>query len=260
LNLDRVNKKMLKPARQMLKHILHNYTQISDHKKVLEKYTPRRVVELVNQGHKPYERPVEKTVRTVLFTDLVGFSLLAETLNESDIMEMLNAYAGVVTETVEENGGEIGKFVGDGIMAHFNDSRTDGAIQAGLSILSKLHNLRDISRKNVHKLLYCGVGIDRGPVLMGNIGGDTRKDFTIIGDVVNTASNIEAETRALNIPLLLTQKVRESAGDDFPLIQHSVHNPGGRKHGVPLYSLKNFDSNYFINHADLNELLMKEYA
>ncbi|WP_170336725.1 adenylate/guanylate cyclase domain-containing protein [Ruegeria arenilitoris] len=158
----------------------------------------------------------------VMFSDLRGFTALSETSPEEEIFDTLTDYFDLVVKAVEDNGGDVLKFMGDGILSIFtietqNDhaDRCRMAALAAQSILSGLTSLNS-RREGIQKPpLDIGVGINVGQVSYGNIGSPGRLDFTVLGGAVNVASRIEGLTKTIGRRVLATSAVASAAPNMF---------------------------------------------
>ncbi|WP_457663071.1 adenylate/guanylate cyclase domain-containing protein [Sinorhizobium medicae] len=151
----------------------------------------------------------------ILICDLRDFTKLSDLWPRDDVIELLNGYFDAMSEPIERHGGEILKFMGDGLLAIFPlsnpcaCSQLLGAIdeaQAALAVLNE-ENLR-----KGHDALGYGIGVHVGDVMYGNIGSRRRLDFTVIGPAVNIASRLETLTKELKRPVLLSKAFVEKAG------------------------------------------------
>ena len=138
----------------------------------------------------------------IWFSDLRGFTSLAQQGSAAETLELLNRYLMLVSEAIEANGGEILKYIGDAVLAifpHGNDvsAAVAQAEAAAFSALS-LHN-------GSNSGFDFGIALHTGSVFYGNIGGGTRLDFTVIGSAVNLASRIEQLCTELDEPLLVSE-------------------------------------------------------
>ena len=135
--------------------------------------------------------PAEDSFRTVLFTDIEKFTPLCENMSSHEVVDLLNNYFDVMVEILIENGAAIDKFIGDAIMALFTDRELGAlkAVHAGLTMIQNLDRVRKASGVDVHMR----IGINSGHVIIGDIGSELyRRDFTVIGDNVNTAQRLES--------------------------------------------------------------------
>jgi PAS domain S-box-containing protein len=161
-------------------------------KKVIRQYvsetTYKQVVRSVN--HENYKFSGRNRDLTILFMDIVGFTGLSEKLEPERVVEMLNSYFSLTSLIIQKNNGDIDKFLGDGVMAIFKDA--EDAIQAALDMTTTgVKRLNHTMRAMMLPEINIRVGINSGNLIQGNIGSEERKDWTVVGDVVNTAYRIE---------------------------------------------------------------------
>lgn len=133
---------------------------------------------------------------TVMFTDIVGFTMEAEDLPEDETASFLNEHFAILARCIEDEGGVIDKFIGDAIMATWGaikriPDHADCAMAAALAIARALHedNLRRVAQGR--KPVRLRIGLHSGSVVVGNIGSPERINYTVVGDTVNTAQRME---------------------------------------------------------------------
>jgi len=129
---------------------------------------------------------------TVLYLDVVGFTSFSERNSPEVVATMLNELFGVCEVITRECHGDIDKFIGDAIMAVFIDA--NDAVAAGGKVLSAVARLNEMRRVRGLEGVHIRIGVNSGSVIQGEIGTSSRKDVTVIGDVVNTAARIESVT------------------------------------------------------------------
>jgi len=156
------------------------------------------------------QRGSGETIRAVIWLcDLRGFTSLSETLPRQMLIDLLNSYFGPMCDAVAEQGGEILKFIGDAMLAIFPiQTDTAGTCRAALAAAERAQAaLTDENRRReglgLPRIEY-GLALHLGDVIYGNIGSDTRLDFTVIGPAVNLTARIESMCRQLGRPLLLS--------------------------------------------------------
>jgi adenylate cyclase len=139
----------------------------------------------------------------VLFTDIAGFSRIAEGRPAAKVAALLNRHFGLLGAIIDQEGGTIDKYIGDSIMAFWGapldqEDRADRAVRAAQRIAQKLHvdNARR-ARKGL-KPLRIRIGIHKGPALVGNIGAPGRVNYTLVGDTVNIAQRLEQFGREID--------------------------------------------------------------
>lgn len=158
----------------------------------------------------------------VMFCDLRGFTVMSDSATEEQVFEALNGYFDLVVQSVEDNGGDVLKFMGDGILSIFPISdRVDRPKQCGNAARAAQDALAGLAALNTDRnqagqpSLDFGVGINVGQVSYGNIGSPGRLDFTVLGGAVNIASRIEGLTKVVGHQILATSAVADAAPDLF---------------------------------------------
>lgn len=151
----------------------------------------------------------------VLFSDIRGFTAIAESLPPMQMASQLNEYFSVMVECVFRHGGALDKFIGDAIMAYWGapearDDDADCAVTAALDMQLALETLNARWRVEGRPELHVGIGIHQGDAFVGNIGSPRRLEFTLIGDTVNVASRLCSLAQANE--LLVSEPIVESVG------------------------------------------------
>jgi adenylate cyclase len=164
---------------------------------VLRRYVSPPVVEQLLEGGGEFGAPIERDV-VVLFADLRGYTTLTEGIEAHVLVErVLNRYFTAMTNVLYRHAGTIDKFLGDGIIgvfgtpiAHADD--VPRSLSAAVDLQRAFSELRRDWRDNLGLDIGMGVGMGFGPAVIGNIGSDQRQDYTLIGDVVNTANRLSS--------------------------------------------------------------------
>jgi len=187
-----------------LRDALEQERRLTIEKEKMGAYVPKHVVDEISRNREQKLALGGKTVNlTILFSDIQGFTRLSEAMEPQQVIGFLNVYMTAMTTIIEEEGGIIDKFIGDGIMAIFTATSEDDnhalrAVRAGIRMQQKVCVLRREWETNRPELagMQIRVGINTGEVVAGNIGSQTRMDYTVVGDNVNVASRIESVSRA----------------------------------------------------------------
>ena len=153
---------------------------------------------------------------SVVFVDVRGFTAFAERAAAHEVVTSLNALYEAVVPVILRRGGHANKFIGDGLLAVFGapERHTDHAARA----VAAAREIAQLVRAGAGGELRVGVGVNSGRVVVGTIGGAGRRDFTVIGDPVNTAARVEAATRLTGDDILITETTRRALGpqgEDF---------------------------------------------
>ncbi|WP_428644905.1 adenylate/guanylate cyclase domain-containing protein [Roseibium sp.] len=182
----------------------------------------------------------------VSFADIRGFTRLSNTVPADKIVEFLNKYFGAMTAAVEAHGGEVLKFIGDEVMAIFpyetDEEARNAAVQALLAARETLERIEEINycnRCQVTPDLSVGIALHAGDVFYGNVGSETRLDFTVVGPVVNLAARIAELAKDLERQLLVSDALAEIMGCRSGLFGH--------------YLVKGFDEPVAVYSPDLSE-------
>ncbi|GAA6136874.1 hypothetical protein NBRC116583_06210 [Arenicella sp. 4NH20-0111] len=180
-----------------LKVSLDNERRLRVQKQKLGAYIPKQVVDEISHSREEKIALGGKVVRaTILFSDIVGFTRLSERLEPEKVVDFLNLYMTAMSNIIEEEGGIVDKFIGDGIMAVFTDNDAEqamAAVRAGLRMQETVHKDRETWGDIDPDLaaVEIRIGINSGRVISGNVGSEQRMDYTVIGDNVNVAARIE---------------------------------------------------------------------
>ncbi|PZO44245.1 MAG: adenylate cyclase [Pseudanabaena frigida] len=166
---------------------------------VLKRFLPPGLVAKAATGELSLDLRPEPRMITVLFTDIVGFTSLSNTLRSLRVAELLNQYLGAMTEAIFENGGTVDKFMGDGIMALFGapedcspNEQVHRAVQAARHMQRSLAKLNEQWQAQGIPQVRFRCGIHQGTAVVGMFGSAERSDYTAIGPTVNIAARIQA--------------------------------------------------------------------
>lgn len=166
-------------------------------------------------------------IKAVVFmSDMRGFTQLADRLSGPEVTAILNAYFDRVSDAVLNHGGDILKFMGDGILAVFDQNvlgekaAAEAAVKASRAALAAIEDLNEtpldtLPDPDLWQPLKIGIGLHRGEVFFGNVGGENRLDFTVIGRAVNETSRVESLCKPLGRELLMTAPVKEALSGDL---------------------------------------------
>jgi adenylate cyclase len=175
----------------------------------------------------------------ILVLDIRGFTAFAETASPDAIVNYLNRLWGKAVEIVNRHHGIVNKFLGDGFMAVFGaplvmGNHCQNAISAARELVAEIKRATDAGEIPPTRI---GIGLHSGEALVGNIGSAERREYTVIGDVVNVAFRIEQLNKELKSNLLVSESVQESAGN-VEGVESSASVPiRGRNATVRVYKL-----------------------
>jgi adenylate cyclase len=179
----------------------------------------------------------EEVEVTLMFIDVRDFTPFAERTPANAVVGAINRLFERIVPIIHAHGGRVDKFVGDGLLAVFGAPRrqpdhADEALSAALEIAEAVGS-------TAAGELEIGIGLNSGEVVAGNIGGDQRLEFSVIGDAVNVAARVEAATRQTGDPLLLTERTaRLLSRDQVELEERPPLELKGKREAVPVYAPK----------------------
>ncbi|MBY0321371.1 MAG: adenylate/guanylate cyclase domain-containing protein [Reyranella sp.] len=182
-------------------------------------------------------------IRAVLwFSDLRDFTGMNERLPPAEVLDLLNNYLQLVGDALKTHGGEILKFIGDGVMAYFpaEDALflpmvTGQAVGAARQLIADIEAANEARATVGHEPVRFGIGLHVGDVTFGNVGTEDRLDFTVIGPAVNRASRLEGMTKALGVKVCASAEFNEAC--QVPMKSLGKHRLRGVPAPVEIFTL-----------------------
>lgn len=219
--------------------------------RAFETYVPKSLVLRLMRQPDVAAHSIEREI-TILFTDIAGFSSLAEDMTAEQTASLLNAHFELLANCIEAEGGTVDKFMGDGLMAFWGapepmDDHAARALRAGAAIQEAIVAENFQRTSSDRPPISVRVGIHTGPAIVGNIGSKNRINYTVVGDSVNVASRLETLSRDFELRdqcvVLVSQETRaqgeatlgENSGITFSEI--GDHNLRGRSQIVTVSRL-----------------------
>jgi adenylate cyclase len=228
-------------AQRLRKSFVNTLRSIEDRNRIVNVFgqhvTPAVVERLIVEGTET--RSEEREV-CVMFVDVRNFTAMSENKSPSEVVGYLNSLFDPMIESVNKHNGIVNKFLGDGFMAIFGAPLAEGnqARNAVLAARELLDHLRVRVAKGSIAPTRIGIGVHIGKVVIGNVGSRTRKEYTVIGDVVNVASRVEALNKELGSQLLATEEVWDAADlQGICAIPRAPLTVRGRKAPIKVYEL-----------------------
>ncbi|MBW1998870.1 MAG: adenylate/guanylate cyclase domain-containing protein [Deltaproteobacteria bacterium] len=207
----------------------------------LERFHSPEVVDLIiNSGAESEETllaPREKKA-TILFTDIVNFTPIAERFSPAEVSSLLNKHFTEMTDIIFRHNGTLDKYIGDAIMAVFGapiERKDDAerAVMAALEMRRALFQMMEGLEED--KRFDMRLGLNSGRVMAGNLGSPERMDYTVIGDVVNTAARIESIARPNQI--LIGHPTYELVKGKFKIREAGRRFVKGKKEAIRVYEV-----------------------
>jgi len=180
---------------------------------MFEHFLPAHVVKQLEANPELLSAPGHEKNLSVLFTDIRSFTPMSERLGAEQTVKLLNMYFESMTKVLLDNNGMIDKFIGDAILAVFGEPASSGnhaiaAVNAAIEMRKALEDLNNTKEfQNIIGegiKLDTGIAINTGKMFVGNIGGEKRKDYTVIGDAVNLCSRLEGLAKGDNPRIIIS--------------------------------------------------------
>lgn len=184
----------------------------------------------------------EKKELSILFSDIRGFTTISESMNPVSLIILLNRYFTPMTNVVLENKGMLDKYIGDAIMAFYNapvdiKDHAVAACNSAIQMISRLNSLNEELELEGVPPIKISIGINTAEVVVGNMGSDTRFNYTVVGDGVNLASRVEGLTKNYAVEILITEFTVEKLNDEFIYRKIEPVKVKGKDKAVLLYEL-----------------------
>jgi adenylate cyclase len=209
---------------------------------IFQHYLDPRVVRGLLEAPDRLKLGGERRVCTVFFSDIAGFTGVAEHMQPEQLVELMNLFLGEMTEIIIQRGGFVDKYIGDAIMAVFGapadlPGHAKAACQAALDCHRQMNELRRRFAEHGWPPLEIRVGLNTGEMIVGNMGSKRRMNYTVMGDAVNLASRLEGANKQFGSSSLVGPLTREQAGEDFLFRELDLLRVKGKQEPVRIHEL-----------------------
>ena len=206
------------------------------------RYMPRTVVQQLLEKGEEIKLGGEKKEITVLFSDIAGFTSISESHSTEEAMAYLAEYFDALSKIIIQEEGIIDKYIGDSIMAFWGAPLTvnEPALHACAAAVRCQRFLSTFNRERREKglpELLTRIAINSGKVIVGNIGTSERMNYTVIGDVVNTAAHLQPVNKIYHTQTLITEETYTQLADQFLVRPLDIYAPAGKTQKIKIYEL-----------------------
>jgi len=211
--------------------------------------SPTLVEQLVNAPHQLVLGGEERII-TVLFSDVRGFTTIAETYkdNPHGLTTLMNRFLTPLTNAIMARNGTIDKYMGDAVMAFWNAPLDNAAHErdachAALDMLERVEVLNHEREREAQVAgtrlvpIRIGIGINTGRCTVGNMGSDLRFQYTVMGDSVNLASRLEGQTKVYGLPILIGSRTAAAVAEQFALLEIDSIRVKGKTEAEVIYAI-----------------------
>jgi len=205
------------------------------------RFMPEYVVQQLLENPNSFKLGGVNQTITVLFADIRGFTSFSEHESPEKVVALLNTYFSAMTEIIFDHGGTLDKYIGDGLMALFGaptETPADAvnALMTAVAMQRRIVGLNQDLATQGFKPVSVGIGLHTGEATIGYIGSEKRSEYTAIGDTVNLASRLEANTKGGQI--LISEATANATGNIFPMEKREPIMVKNRLQPVDLYEVK----------------------
>ena len=208
-------------------------------KSMFGQYVPPQHVDLMLADAKNYNTEGESKELTVMFADIRNFTNISETLTANKLKQALNRYFTPITGAIFDNEGTIDKYVGDMVMAFWgapihDDNHRKHAIDAAFAMLQETENIKPEFEAEGLPEFNIGIGLNTGPMNVGDMGSEFRRAYTVLGDSVNLGSRIESLTKFYGAKLMVSESVIEGVDEYLFLLTDNI-TVKGKTEAIKVY-------------------------
>ena len=177
---------------------------------------------------------------TMFFSDLSGFSSIAETMTPGELVTLMNEYLSAMTDIIEAHGGYVDKYIGDSIVAMFGAPADDPA-HAGNAVRAALKCHEKLAELNANNPAFAGhglshrIGLNSGEAVVGNIGSRRRFNYTVMSDTVNVASRLEGANKYYGTAIMASETTMAQTGDTFAWRELDAIRVQGRGEAIRVF-------------------------
>ncbi|WP_348673962.1 CHASE2 domain-containing protein [uncultured Abyssibacter sp.] len=226
-----------------LLHLLYGYFVESRGKREVTRlfgqYVPPELVDEMAENPEDISMEGETRELTVLFSDVRGFTTISEGLDSRELSQLMNEFLTPLTRVIHEHRGTIDKYMGDAIMAFWGAPLEDPdharhALQAAMDMLQAVRALDETFEARGWPRLNIGVGLNTGPMSVGNMGSEFRVAYTVMGDAVNLGSRLEGQTKNYGVEIIVSESTR-AAVPEFAYRELDRIRVKGKQEPVTIY-------------------------
>ena len=205
-------------------------------------YLSPAVIDMIVKDPDKLKLGGERREMTAFFSDIQGFSTVSESLTPEELVQLLNEYLTSMCEVISSYNGTVDKFEGDAIIAFWGapldnpDHARDGCM-AALDMQERNIELRKKLREENRPMLYTRMGINSGPIVVGNMGSATKTDYTMMGDNVNLAARLEGANKFYKTYTMIAENTYKLAEDSIDVRYLDVVRVVGKNEPVKIYQL-----------------------
>jgi len=227
-------------------HMIYGYFVESRSKRNLAQlfgtYVPPELVDEMVKQPEDYSMQATERELTVMFSDMRGFTALSETLTPQALQTLLNQLFSELTQVIRAQRGTIDKYMGDCVMAFWgapvaSDRHAAQAVSAALGMRQAMVAFNRSQTERGLPAVGMGIGLNTGPMFVGDMGSDVRRSSTVIGDAVNLGSRLEGLSKLYGVDVVVSDSTRQQAGEGFIWQELDKVKVKGKQEAVTIHTV-----------------------
>jgi adenylate cyclase len=223
-------------------NFLHEGRQRLQTKRIFSQYVSAKVVDKILQHTDALHLEGERKPLTIFFMDFAGFTAMSEKLDPSELVKLISEYHNEAAEEIFKTEGTLDKFIGDAIMAYWNDpiEQSDHALRACLTAIGaqkRLLEMAKVMRERGLPEMSARIGLNTGVATVGNMGAKHQVNYTLIGDEVNLASRLEGVNKEFGTKVIVSESTYLPAKDKLEVRELALIKVKGKKLPVRIFEL-----------------------
>ena len=236
----------------MILIVIHDLTSLTKVHSAFERYTSPEIADFVLTTPEGEKQGGQKRSVSILMSDLRGFTAMSTRLSSSDLITMLNHYFGIMSEVIQHYGGTVIEFLGDGIFVVFGapqelPDHATAAVSCAIEMQNAMDRVNAWNREHGYPELEMGIGINSGPVVVGNIGSERKMKYGCIGETVNLAGRLESFT--LGEEVCISEYTRNLISGELTISDENSFMPKGERKELKFFSIAGIGPDCMLNNA-----------
>ena len=223
-------------------NFLHEGRQRLQTRRIFSQYVSAKVVDKILQHTDALHLEGERKPLTIFFMDFAGFTAMSEKLDPAELVKLISEYHNEAAEEIFRTEGTLDKFIGDAIMAYWNDpiEQSDHARRACLTAVGaqkKLLKMAEVMKERGLPEMSARIGLNTGVATVGNMGSKEQVNYTLIGDEVNLASRLEGVNKEFGTKIIISEATYQPAKEKLEVRELALIKVKGKKLPVRIYEL-----------------------
>jgi adenylate cyclase len=227
--------------------LLKNKSDMTNIKGQFASKVSKQVMEdLLDTSNKKGDKSSKRKYITIFFSDIKSFTKITEKIDDPNLLTIfINRYMDAMTKNIMINtGGTVDKFMGDAIMAYWNapydvENHEDKAVTSAIEQIALLEDINMLNIEENMPIINIRIGINTGEAFVGEVGGELRSDYTVMGKSVNHAAVLEQVGKYYNADIIISQSVKEGLKDEYTLLLIDIIKVDGTSDAFNIYQVFN---------------------